>query len=189
VADNKKYKVFDNTKENFSQKHPELSFIVSGLSFQNTGGIHLDTIMRYVIYFYDRQCQLHTTHTNILKARTEALNKFKILKSVYEDHKFILLESEMALRYMLWNRDNEFSVFISTSIQLENLNHRIRTIGSDSSIADIVKSMAITSQIFELSIQIDTRRASLFGDMEHIEKYALQKEIDNKYKCETAMLG
>jgi hypothetical protein len=54
---------------------------------------------------------------------------------------------------------------------------------------DVIKSLDITKQIFDLSEQIDTRRASLFGDMEHIEKYAIQKEIDNKYKCETAMLG
>lgn len=189
MIDRKKYKVFEKVKENFAVLNPELSFIVAGLDFPNSGGVYLDTIMRYVVYFYDRNCEVHATHTSISKARNEALLKFKILRSVSDSDTFIIVESEMALRYMMWNRDNEMSVFISTSFQLENLNHRIRTITGSSTMGDVIKSLDITKQIFDLSEQIDTRRASLFGDMEHIEKYAIQKEIDNKYKCETAMLG
>ena len=128
-------------------------------------------------------------HRNIVKAREEALSKFKIVRSVYESTVFINLESEMAMRYMLWNRDNEFSVFLSASMQLENLNNRIRTMAADATMADFVKSLGITKDIFDLSEQIDTRRTTLFGDMEHIEQFAIQKELENKYKCESSMLG
>lgn len=48
---------------------------------------------------------------NCCKSKREALSKFKIVKSVYESTAFINIENEMAMRYMLWNRDNEFSVF------------------------------------------------------------------------------
>ena len=42
---------------------------------------------------------------------------------------------------MLWNRDNEFSVFLSASIQLENLNNRLRTMAADATLdSDIYSS-------------------------------------------------
>ncbi len=189
MIQSKQYNVFQDKKDNFAEKYPELAFIVAGLHFKNEAGVQLDTIHRFVIYFYDRRCEIHATHRNIVKAREEALSKFKIVRSVYESTVFINLESEMAMRYMLWNRDNEFSVFLSASMQLENLNNRLRTMAADATMADFVKSLGITKDIFDLSEQIDTRRTTLFGDMEHIEQFAIQKELENKYKCESSMLG
>lgn len=189
MIQSKQYNVFQDKKDIFAEKYPELAFIVAGLHFKNEAGISLDTIHRFVIYFYDRRCELHSTHRIVAKAREEALSKFKILKSLFESKDFINLENEMAMRYMLWNRDNEFSVFLSASMQLENLNNRIRTMAADATMADFVKSLGITKDIFDLSEQIDTRRTTLFGDMEHIEQFAIKKELENKFKCENSMLG
>jgi len=189
MIQSKLYNVFQDKKDNFAEKFPELAFIVAGLHFKNEAGIQLDTILRYVIYFYDRRCELHSTHRIVAKAREEALSKFKIVKSISESTAFINIENEMAMRYMLWNRDNEFSVFLSASIQLENLNNRLRTMKADATMADFQKSLGITNDIFDLSEQIDTRRTTLFGDMEHIEQFAIKKELENKYKCENSMLG
>ena len=58
MIQSKQYNVFQDKKDNFAEKFPELAFIVAGLHFKNEAGIQLDTILRYVIYFYDR-----TPHT------------------------------------------------------------------------------------------------------------------------------
>ena len=188
MTENKKYNVLLNPKSNFAEENPELAFIVTGQSFENVQGVKLDTILRYVIYFYDRKCDLHSLHTSVSKARVEALRKLSIRKSVYESPAFNLVESEMAKRYMLWNRDNEFSVFITISMQLEDLNYKIRTMDNTTNMMDNVISLKVSNEIINLSEKIDNRRKILFGNMDHIEKYAMQKEIDNMFKAESAMI-
>lgn len=188
MIEGKKYDVFQSPKQNLAEQNPELSFIVNKMYFDNEAGVKLDTILRYVVYFYDRRCEMHTLHTNVGKARIEALRKFSIPKKVYDSISFIETESEMARRYMLWNRDNEFSVFLTISIQLEDLNAKIRAMAKDSSMKENVESLRVSNDIISLSEQIDTRRKILFGNMNHIEKFAMQKEIDNMFKAESGMI-
>ena len=71
----------------------------------------------------------------------------------------------MARRYVLWNRDNEFSVFLTISIHLEDLNAKIRAMAKDSSMKENVESLRVSNDIISLSEQIDTRRKILFGNM------------------------
>jgi len=182
------YEVFSNKNKRLGELYPELAFVASGLSFTNDSKITLDTICRFVIYYYDRNCELHPLHTNVLAARKEALGKFDIPRRVYEDVDFCKTESEMAKRYMLWNRDNEFSVYVTISMQLEDLNDKIRTMKSDSNMKENVDSLSVSSKIIELSEKIDARKKSLFGDQSHIDRYAINIEIQNKYKAENAML-
>ena len=87
--------------------------------------------------------EIHATHRNIVKARKKHYLSLKLLEVFGESTVFINLESEMAMRYMLWNRDNEFSVFLSASMQLENLNNRLRTMAADATMADFVKSLEL----------------------------------------------
>ena len=51
----KQYNVFLLTRKIFLQKNIQTHFIVAGLHFKNEAGVQLDTIHRFVIYFYDRR--------------------------------------------------------------------------------------------------------------------------------------
>lgn len=184
----KQYEFFTNTKNSFAEMNPELAFIVSGLSFENEAKVTLDIIHRYVVYYYDRNCELHSLHNNVDKARQVALGKFNIPQRVYESKNFINIESEMAKRYMLWNRDNEFSVYITISMQLEDLNHKIRIMENDTNMKENVDSLKVSNDIISLSEKIDIRKKSLFGEHQHIDRYAVQKEIINKYSAENGMI-
>lgn len=181
------YKVFENLNISITDTHPELSFILNGISTKELA-IKIDTMLRYVLYFYDRTCELHPMHTNILKAREAALAKFDIPRGIYEKDVFMIIESEMASRFMLWHRDNEFSVYVTISIQLEEINNSIRTLSKTASWSEREKSMKSSKDIMDLSEQIDSRRKTLFGNMDYIEKFIMQKEVENRYKAETAML-
>ena len=58
MIEGKKYDVFQSPKQNLAEQNPELSFIVNKMYFDNEAGVKLDTILRYVVYFYDRRCEM-----------------------------------------------------------------------------------------------------------------------------------
>ena len=89
---------------------------------------------------------------------------------------------------MLWGRDNEFSVYITISMQLEDLNDKIRTMGKDTNMVENVNSLKVSSEILSLSEKIDQIKDRLFGKMLYIEEYASRQIIENKYKAELSIL-
>ncbi|GEM_PF-2595616 len=183
-----KYKVFENKGSDFLKIHPELTFLLSGIIFDIGLNINIDNLIRYIVYFYSRDCDLHFLYSDVTKSRAEALDKFNISKRIYNDKKFIIIESEMAKRFMLWGRDNEFSVYITISMQLEDLNDKIRTMGKDTNMVENVNSLKVSSEILSLSEKIDQIKDRLFGKMLYIEEYASRQIIENKYKAELSIL-
>ncbi len=184
-----KYDAFAGKKgEPLHIVYPELAFIISGLYLGDSAKVDIDTVLRFVVYFYDLECLEIRQHTDILKAREASLMKFKIPMAVADSPYFRNAENEMALRYMTLGCDNKFNVFISLSIQLSNMLAKIRERNDGSTWSDNMQSLKSSSEILSISENLDAMRKALFGDMKHIEQYAMQKELDAMFKAETGML-
>lgn len=181
----KKYEVFG--KEDLCVTYPELSFMISGLFIENSL-IKLDDLMRYVVYFYNRDNNELREHTDVLRAREATLAKFKIPKSVYHKKEFEEAENEMALRFMVYGCDNLFNVFVSLSFQLSNMLESIRKNSKDDTWSDRLNSLKSSNEIVEISSKLDTMRQNIFGDMKHIEQFAMKSELDRQFKAETGMI-
>lgn len=182
----KKYDVFKKS-DGLHLLYPELAFVIRGIFIENTK-ITIDELFRFVVYFYNRNCNELQEHKDVTKAREASLLKFKIPRSVYESKTFIDNENEMALRFMLFDCDNQFNVFISLSFQLSHLLASVRVRDTTSGWSDKFQSIKSSSELMEQSEKIDVMRQKLFGDMKHIEQYGIQKELDNVFKAETAMM-
>lgn len=185
---NKKYDAFSDKNKGLHEVYPELSFIIREIYLGDAPKVSLDTVFRFVVYFYDRDCVELQLHTDIMKARDSALKKFGITGSTADAEYFQNAENEMALRYMLYGCDNRFNVFISLSIQLANMLGKVRERDKGSSWNDNLQSLKSSNEIMEISENLDTMRRDLFGDMKHIEQYSMQKELDSMFKAETAMI-
>jgi hypothetical protein len=181
----KKYDVFG--KQELHLTYPELSFVISGIFIENSI-IKIDDLFRFVVYFYNRDCNELQEHTDVLKAREAALKKFSISKSIYQTKDFENAENEMALRFMMYGSDNLFNVFISLSFQLSNMLASIRKNNKDDTWSDRLNSLKSSSEVVEISERLDVMRQKILGDMKHIEQFAMKKELDNQFKAETAML-
>ena len=181
----KKYDVFG--KEELCVTYPELSIMVSGIFIENAI-IKLDEIIRYIVYFYNRDNNELTEHTDVLRAREASLAKFKIPKSVYQRKEFEDAENEMALRFMVYGCDNLFNVFISLSFQLSNMLASIRKNSKDDTWSDRLNSLKSSNEIVEISSKLDTMRQNIFGDMKHIEQFAMKSELERQFKAEAAMI-
>lgn len=185
---NRRYDAFSSMSRKFNDIYPELSFIVNGIYIGEESKVELDTIFRFVVYFYDKNCPELQLHSDIIKAREAALAKFKIGKGTGASENFVKAENEMAFRYMIYGCDNRFNVFISLSIQLSNMLSKIREDNKSATWEDNVRSLKSSKDVVEISDQLDNMRRELFGDMKHIEQYAMQKELDSMFKAETAMI-
>lgn len=183
----KKYEPLSKPNTPLHEIYPELSFVISGIYLEDLK-IKLDELFRYVVYFYERNCPELQEHTDLFKAREAVLLKFKIPKSVYSTLLFENIENEMALRYMLYGCDNKFNLFISLSMQFSNMLSKIRKKDDSLSWTESVQSLKSSAEIATISSQLDTLRTEIFGDMKHIEQYAMQKELASMYKAETGML-
>lgn len=183
----KKYDPLSKPNTPLHEIYPELSFVISGI-YLDSLNIKLDLLFRYVVYFYERNCPELQEHTDLIKAREATLLKFKIPKSVYNTVQFEEIENEMALRYMLFGCDNKFNLFVSLSIQFSNMLFKIRKKDNDSTWSDNIQSLKSSSETLEISNKLDSLRSDIFGDMKHIEQYAMQKELNALYKAETGML-
>ena len=187
MIENKKYNVFENKNKRITEVYPELSFMINGQYFENESGVTLDKIQRYVIYYYDRKCELHSQNLTVEKSRETALFKFDIPRKVFDSEDFFKIECEIASRYMLYRRDNEFDAFVTLNITQHKISKKLKLIPEDSTFQDYKIAIQSTPDLLSLVDTIANMSKTLFGDMEHIERYKVQQEINNMFKAETAM--
>jgi hypothetical protein len=149
----------------FLDKYPKLKSIVSHVQFDNSKNIKIDSLIRYIVYYYSVWSPLHTEVPEFTQRKKYALNKFKISTSNINDDAFLELESKLAYNYMVIENEAEFTYWISiTTFFHKACNNIMNTekLGS----GDLKDTINSSSSLESIMSKITILNKKLFGDIE-----------------------